>query len=137
MDLDWLRGVRSALESLWTERRSAGQCIRTAALLHDQLGGTIRGGWPHENGVILNSGFRAPGGAWHFHYWLERGGLIIDLTADQFGGLPVTVTPVSDPRYRACSHDHHVTADVEHVRRVSLPLYRDALGPLRFPGGHP
>ena len=38
---------------------------------------------------------------WYDHCWLETKHLIIDLTADQFGDLPIIITPKRDRRYRA------------------------------------
>lgn len=56
---------------------------------------------------------------WVGHAWVEaEGGLIIDITADQFDGAPVIVTPAGDPRYRA--NEETATAAYRAVReRVS------------------
>lgn len=43
---------------------------------------------------------------WHGHFWVTGGdpdsdeGLVVDLSADQFGHDPVIVTQIEDPRYR-------------------------------------
>lgn len=48
-------------------------------------------------------GFHGPEG-WRGHGWVELPelGVIVDVTADQFGAEPVIVTPVGDPRFCAC-----------------------------------
>jgi hypothetical protein len=52
-------------------------------------------------------GFHA-GNEWKSHAWVEIGGHIIDLTADQFGDEPVIVTARPDPRYQkgVCDSDY-------------------------------
>ena len=37
---------------------------------------------------------------WASHAWVEADGLVIDITADQFGYAPVVVTSSQDPGYR-------------------------------------
>lgn len=67
----------------WFEKTNAkgsvGMCDLTTVWLHSVIGGSIK------------FGFIVPG--IKPHVWLEHGGLIIDLTADQFGFQPVVVTP--------------------------------------------
>lgn len=46
-------------------------------------------------------GFLAEDGAWSAHHWATDGRTIIDLAAQQFGGPPVVLAPVIDPRYRS------------------------------------
>ena len=61
------------------------------------------------------AGLQDRDGVWHSHYWIEdHTGLIIDLTADQFGWSPVTVTrdpsvappPPSQPGPLGTRHPH-------------------------------
>jgi len=39
------------------------------------------------------------GARWEGHAWVISGEIIVDITADQFGGDPVVITSVSDARY--------------------------------------
>ncbi len=39
------------------------------------------------------------GSRWEGHAWVISGKIIVDITADQFGGEPIVVTSVSDARY--------------------------------------
>jgi hypothetical protein len=60
-------------------------------------------------------------GEWHGHYWVVGGGsgLVVDVTADQFGGEPVLVTE-DDSRHRKNYHQDAVEERVREVRwRVS------------------
>lgn len=83
-------------------------CVRTSLfimrLLADRgIAGTLRSGVPDggERGAPVGPfGFHADG-SWHGHAWVEAGGCIVDITADQFGDAPVIVVPVPDPRYAA------------------------------------
>lgn len=122
-----LRGLRAALDTHWTRHghTSAGQCIRVTALLHRLTGGTIQGGWPTPHAP---GGFITTTGA-HFHYWLELGGFIIDLTADQFGDAPVIHTPAPDPRYRPCATPEDIHLDFRDVRAITLPALLRACTP--------
>jgi len=104
-----LLAARRFLESIWPEWHaergqplpaiaSAGTCGRSATFLHRVLAESgqaaeIRHGW------FLAPRFSAPGGPAR-HAWVEAGGLILDLTADQFGAPPILACPAPDPRYR-------------------------------------
>lgn len=66
-------------------------------------------------------GLRAQG-RWYGHAWAECAGFIVDITADQFGCPPVTVTSLGDPAYRAGVD----TADVQFAvarRDVAAALF--------------
>lgn len=45
------------------------------------------------------------GSRWEGHAWVRSGGLIVDITADQFGAEPVIVTSTTDRRYGAGHKD--------------------------------
>ncbi|MDR6218150.1 hypothetical protein [Deinococcus soli (ex Cha et al. 2016)] len=114
-----LRALRATLDTHWARhgQTSAGQCIRVTALLHHLTGGAVQGGWPTPHAP---GGFITARGA-HFHYWLELGGFIIDLTADQFGDAPVIYTPTPDARYRPCATPADIHLDFRDVRAITLP----------------
>jgi hypothetical protein len=44
-------------------------------------------------------GFCTSTGLFFDHCWIQLGGLIVDITADQFGAEAVIITSVGDPRY--------------------------------------
>lgn len=79
--------------------------IFLATLLREQHGQDvwkIVGGRPPQSPTETDRvGMLASDSTWNDHCWVEGLGLIVDITADQFGHAPVIVTPVSDPRYRA------------------------------------
>lgn len=53
-------------------------------------------GWHVAGGFMRpKEGLKQP------HYWLENGGTILDLTADQFGWEPVILSTEPDERYEA------------------------------------
>lgn len=58
---------------------------------------------------------------WNDHCWVTGRGLIIDLTADQFGHAPVIVTASSDPRYRANLTEDDMAQAFQKLQRRSTP----------------
>lgn len=56
----------------------------------------LRSGRPVDGG---GSGLLTATG-WQSHAWIEAGGHIVDITADQFGHAPVIVVPSDHPAYR-------------------------------------
>ena len=78
---------------------SQGTCGRSSLFLRDVLRNE---GYAAEFAAVCptegNKGFRSPWG-WKGHAWVESCGLILDVTADQFGARPVLVTGQDDPRY--------------------------------------
>ncbi len=114
--------VRAYLEPVWDGWRggagagvlSANTCGRSSLFLRDALrleghAAEWSNGVPGAEGQF---GFLGLGG-WASHAWVVSGGLIVDVTADQFGAVPVIVTSIDDPRYRASNID---TAWPEAVR---------------------
>lgn len=78
-----------------------GSCLFAAVLLAEavrKFGAcervTIRGGDGAGDG-----GYQDAAGQRHGHYWVEaqtgEETVVLDVTADQFGGLPITVLPLS------------------------------------------
>jgi len=99
---------------------SAGACGRTSLFVRDALrregyDAVWSNGVPRlsETSQIGDFGFLVQG-RWESHAWVTCHGWIVDITADQFGALPVIVTPAFDPRYASNNLD---TADEESVAR--------------------
>jgi hypothetical protein len=95
-------GEMPAVPSRWTDTRSSAFLKK---VLQDDFGldATWRSGTPHllpDGPDDFPYGFQTAQG-WEAHAWVETTGLIVDVTLDQHGGEPVTVTPVSDLRYSA------------------------------------
>jgi hypothetical protein len=122
---DQLVLARNALEGYWSawavERNrpdaasGATMCRFTAAFLVLVLGWRWRvvGGAPNYPGEP--TGF-FDGKAWHAHYWVTDGERIVDLTANQFGAVPLIVTSADDERYRE-NYSYEELADaLHHVR---------------------
>jgi len=164
------RKVRSFLEAHWTEWHETKKAERAkwadtpyeyampsermcrftvaflAIVLRKETGETwkIRGGspWPPK---YPDGGMLSTSGNWEGHYWLERNGTIIDITADQFGYEPVLITSSTDPRYKPNyspseikSHlaDARITPAkwlVAYARETGADLDEDASGMPRRP----
>jgi len=119
--------TRVSLESLWPEHddflggygapASTGQCGRSSCVLVRLLSEELPDGdWRLAGGLEdvrdrmntddlvpdAQSGGMVWSGFWQDHYWVvsEAYGLIVDVTADQFGHAPVVVCGLDDPRYR-------------------------------------
>jgi hypothetical protein len=118
-----LRDIRQQLVPLWQARvkklpewkkkplgdtltPDRNMCLFTAATLLQLL-------QPCDQGLVISGGdvwlpkyaiggFYTPTFGWQGHYWLQSSdGLIIDITAEQFGHAPVIITSSDDPRYHA------------------------------------
>nr|WP_276509955.1 lasso peptide biosynthesis protein [Hyphomicrobium sulfonivorans] len=83
-------------------------CGRTSlfmveVLRHRGLPATWMSGTPRldEAGPELGPFGFFDGSRWQAHAWVMCGGMIVDITADQFGADDVIVTLQNDPRYRA------------------------------------
>jgi hypothetical protein len=123
--------VRSFLEPvwpLWHQRSgrpvptpaSAGTCGRSSLFLRDVL--RLEGfcaewtiGNPHraDGGEIGTSEGFFTGMRWESHAWVSCLGMIIDVTADQFGADAIIVTTEPDARYRANGHDAASRSSIE------------------------
>ncbi|MDQ2094132.1 hypothetical protein [Rhodalgimonas zhirmunskyi] len=150
-----LRTVRVFLEphwKLWWEHRgqpggqktlSEGTCGRTSCFLKDLL---------PEYGFATRMAFGSPvecdcgyhtGKGWKGHCWVvvDDPSVIVDLTADQFGEVPVLIVPADDPRYaeghdmasdewraerqrvaRELQEDWHRRGGLEGLERAALPV---------------
>lgn len=106
--------LRSFLEPLWLRRKaetgrlpdagsplSEGMCGFTSAFVvlalsvTDGPGWRMAGGWPQSGG-----GIACRRGRLHGHFWaVSEDGIVVDLTADQFGHPNVIVTTDRDARY--------------------------------------
>jgi hypothetical protein len=103
-----LQVMRTALEgywAAWAEERGrpeaatgATMCRFTAAFLVLVLGWPWRVAGGDEYADDDQGGY-FDGKEWHAHYWVTDGHRILDLTANQFGGPPIVLTSVGDPRY--------------------------------------
>ena len=115
--IDLATDARSFLEPIWIEWHDAWEgdspsiasrwtCGRSSlfvvnALGHEGIAATWKSGVPRdfEDGPDHGAfGFRA-NGKWESHAWVEAGGYIVDVTADQFGAPPVIVVSKGDERY--------------------------------------
>lgn len=103
------------------ERLSAGMCGFTssfmAGVLNDMVGGewTLAGGRPLSGG-----GVRSACGAQAGHFWtVSADGVIVDLTADQFGLPTVVVTTERDPRYQQTFTREEIEAHLPKVEGIA------------------
>lgn len=113
--------VRSFLELRWQEKHltweteipkvlSAFMCRYTSIFLQQVLAYDLHVMTIIVGGRPMRELHGTPRGKYGFidcynccydHCWLETKHLIIDLTADQFGDLPIIITPKKDCRYRS------------------------------------
>ena len=75
---------------------STYMCRHTSRLLLELLEETDPG-WTLNGGTMATKKGDTP----QPHWWIEKDGVIVDLTADQFGWDAITVTSSDDPRYQA------------------------------------
>lgn len=132
--------ARLFLEECWAAYReekgllshgvaSGDMCLLSSAFLAAVLADTFEGTWKVCGGIPrledmqatrgnINGGMRDLTGRWRGHYWVMSGrlGLIVDVTADQFGHPSVLVTPSDDSRYRA---NYRAIALSRHVSDAS------------------
>jgi len=78
----------------------------------------VRGGDGQGDGGFVDSM-----GQWHGHYWVEATsspglGWVLDITADQFGGLPVVVQPLKDARHQYTPGDQATVN--EHLNEFGI-----------------
>ncbi|MBA84350.1 transglutaminase domain-containing protein [Thalassobius sp. S69A] len=110
--LEAARQARAFLEPHWAawHRRagspkkrtlSQGTCGRSSLFVRDVLRSR---GIPAEfvigSPALGPQGYRLDG-VWHGHAWVQSGGWIVDVTADQFGAPGVMITRLGDQRYKA------------------------------------
>jgi hypothetical protein len=104
---------------------SAFTCGRTSLFLvkvlqTDGFEAEWQSGTPRlsEEGPELGPyGFHS-GNRWESHAWVCCDGLIVDITADQFGAEPVIVTSTTDERYRAGDKDTAPPSSIEARRKA-------------------
>jgi hypothetical protein len=117
--------VRAFLEPAWRQWQpgvdpaSKNTCGRSSLFLERVLRqagheASWTNGVPRlsEDGPDLGPFGFFTGVRWESHAWVECGGIIVDVTADQFGAPPVIVTPANDPRYGAQTFE---TANAEAI----------------------
>lgn len=123
--------LRPFLEGAWAAHRAASpvpadpfkpvshrMCGFTSAFMAEILEGECPAGWRVAGGAPANGGVVLPCGRMEGHFWtVSDSGVVVDLTADQFG-LPVIVVRLRDGRYRE-SFDHAEIMD--HMPRIAGP----------------
>ncbi|MCB4768242.1 hypothetical protein LGR54_06455 [Ancylobacter sp. Lp-2] len=62
------------------------------------------------------------GRQWQSHAWVQQGGLIVDVTADQFGAAPVLVVAATDSRYGEGHGDTALPASAAARERTANAL---------------
>lgn len=107
------------------ETDSAGMCGFTSCFVAMVLEREVGGGWALAGGrplpANLSGGVTCTSGRQNGHFWAEsEDGLIVDLTADQFGLPTVVVTTAYDPRYRATFSGEEIAEHLPKVEAVAL-----------------
>jgi len=137
--------ARSFIEPVWGDWHDAwggprpsplsrNTCGRSSLFLvkvlaHQGLAAEWKSGTPRlsEAGPEVGPfGFR-PADRWESHAWVQAGGFIVDITADQFGHAPVIVVPVGDGRYSPGERDTALPVDVENRARAVAAIWESWL----------
>jgi hypothetical protein len=71
-----------------------------------------------KNGIF---GFCAPNGGWYDHAWLIQNEILIDITADQFGGDRVVVTKSNQSIYNHNLTEIETSSDLEKLSKRVNP----------------
>lgn len=132
---DIASAARSYLEPIWLVWQrdrgntsvaipSTNTCGRSSLFLRDvlrerRLNAEWLSGAPGSENQL---GYQSEG-KWHGHAWVRCDGLIIDITADQFGGAPVIVTPSDDPRYKSAGIDAAYPHAIEARQRAVAEIW--------------
>ena len=122
---------RSSWGPLWQRfpNGSCGVAAETLAIIVIELTGSI---------PTYVSGLRSDQSQFHSHAWIEVGGVIIDVTADQFGEDSVIVT--LDAAWHDQFNDRRETRHVDRSsgwwREHCLEAFRTAMKPLRSMNNH-
>lgn len=119
--------VRAFLEPVWHDWHSAwggeppaiaatNTCGRSSLFLQRVLAEAgFRAEWvsgvPSPDNSSDPVGFH-DGQAWQSHAWVECEGLILDVTADQFGDRPIKMVSIDDETYRKGDGDRALPAFV-------------------------
>lgn len=139
------RSVRAFLEPIWAgwhrdwghelNTGSRGTCVRSSlflkmVLMQDfEISSDVMSGQPCKLDGSEAFGF-FDGRQWQSHAWVETSdGMVIDMTADQFSGVPIIVSAAADTRYRP-GIDEATT-----IRHISANRQRSVAKTLRaWPG---
>lgn len=114
-----LKSIKIFLETKFTDKNSAKQCIRATYFLNKVIGGKICGGWTRTNPLPNErGGFKDKNGKWNFHYWIQKNDYIIDLTSDQFGEPSINILPKNDRRYCNNADEYNKKQDFKYTGDV-------------------
>jgi len=143
-------GFRPFLESCWREWKarsargtcpfetdSAGMCGFTSAFLAEALARKVGGEWRVAGGRPLSGGgVTCPKGLQNGHFWcVSDDGVIVDLTADQFGLPTVLVTTWRDGRYAETFTEREIVEHLPKVLPVAEAWLESAIEEGLVPGG--
>lgn len=119
------------------EADSAGMCGFTSAFLAEALARTVGGEWRVAGGrPFSGGGVTCPQGRLNGHFWcVSDDGVIVDLTADQFGLPTVLVTTLKDSRYSETFTAEEIDEHLPKVLPVAEAWLEAALDEGLLPGG--
>lgn len=116
--------LRRAIESVPPDELPLG--MRTfpsgacgdAALL---LGAYFADSDEHGFSYVVGSRGNMDDGTWTSHAWIERGGVVVDITADQFADAPaVVIVSANSAWHRGFASELHGPADFRKWRGASI-----------------
>lgn len=142
----FLKDIRCFLEPIWIKAHkswddapvpappSKYMCRYSCLFLRKLLKNYGYGKWFIELGRPLSPelngtedgkfGYLATDGKWYDHTWLVKDGIIIDITADQYGGDPITIAPIGSTKYNANLTEDNVIKDFKKLeKRVHSWIY--------------
>lgn len=136
---DFVGDIRSFLEPIWVKAHegwadepvptppSKYMCRYSCLFLKQVLNDAGYGEWqvylgrpPSQelHGTAQGQfGYQSADGKWYDHAWLIKGDTLIDITADQYGDMPVIVCNFVPEKYHANMSEADVSADFAKLKK--------------------
>lgn len=124
---EWKASTSSPMDALDT--LSSGMCGFSSIFVVEALNRLTDDQWEFVGGQpVSGGGVICRAGKQNGHFWaLSDRGVIVDLTADQFGLPAVVVTMAGDPRYNATFDQVQIDAHVPRVEEVGAMWLEEAI----------
>lgn len=81
---------------------------------------------PELNGTKAGMfGYQSGDGCFHDHAWLTKDGLMIDITADQYGDLPIIIGNATSVTYKSNLTEHEAAKELDVLRDRAKAWYAE------------
>lgn len=124
---EWKASASSPMDAL--DSLSAGMCGFSSIFVAEALNRITDSEWVLAGGQpISGGGVVCRSGRQNGHLWAVSDlGIVVDLTADQFGLPAVVVTTARDPRYMASFDQDQIDAHVPRVEDIGMEWLEEAV----------